>query len=197
LATICRERPEPNGENTERQLNSRYSVREAPFSSGPGFIAVEGGSLMLIFSILALSLAASGVAHADDKAAEVRTTIQTFYKNFNEGFTGPAYYATEDWNHINPNGGRSQGREATLKRLREVHQTFLKGVTESIESMDVRFAADGVAVGTVISVSSPFVSPDGTKHDVQRGIRTFIVVKRGDRWLIMQDHNTTVIAPPR
>jgi ketosteroid isomerase-like protein len=133
-----------------------------------------------IFSILALILAATGVAHADDKDAEVRTTIQTFYKNFNEGFTSPADYATEDWNHINPNGGRTQGREATLKRVREVHQTFLKGAKESIESMDVRFAADGVAVGTVISVSSPFVSPDGTKHDEQHSIRTFIIVKRGD-----------------
>ena len=153
--------------------------------------------MKLIISILAMSLAASGVVRAADKAAEVRTTIETFYKNFNEGFTGPADYATEDWNHINPNGGRTQGRDATLKRVREVHQTFLKGAKESIESMDVRFAADDVAVGTVVSVSSPFVAPDGTKHDVQRGIRTFIIVKRGDRWLIMQDHNTTVIAPPR
>jgi uncharacterized protein (TIGR02246 family) len=160
-------------------------------------ITVKGGRLKRIFSILALCLAASAVVHAEDKDAEVRTTIQVFYKNFNDGFTAPGDYATEDWNHINPNGGRTQGREATLKRLREVHQTFLKGAKETIESMDVRFAADGVAVGTVISISSPFVSPDGTKHDVQRGIRTFIIVNRDDRWLIMQDHNTTVIAPPR
>ena len=128
--------------------------------------------MKLIFSILALNLAVVSVVHADDKDTQVRATIQTFYKNFNEGFTGPADYATEDWNHINPNGGRTQGREATLKRLREVHQTFLKGAKESIESMDVRFAADTVAVGTAISVSRPFVSPDGTKHDLQRGIRT-------------------------
>jgi uncharacterized protein (TIGR02246 family) len=153
--------------------------------------------LKLIFSILALNLAALSVVHAEDKDTEVRATIQTFYKNFNEGFTAPADYATEDWNHINPNGGRNQGREATLTRVREVHQTFLKGVKESIESMDVRFAADDVAVGTVISVSTPFVSPDGTKHDVQRGIRTFVIVKRGGRWLIMQDHNTTIVPPPR
>jgi uncharacterized protein (TIGR02246 family) len=101
------------------------------------------------------------------------------------------------WNHINPNGGRNQGREATLARVREVHRTFLKGAKENVESIDVRFAADDVAVGTVISASSPFVSPDGTKHDVQRGIRTFVVVKRGGRWLIMQDHNTTIVPPPR
>jgi uncharacterized protein (TIGR02246 family) len=153
--------------------------------------------LKRIFSILALNLVVSVVGHADDKDAEVRATIQTFYKNFNEGFAAPADYATEDWNHINPNGGRNQGREATLQRVREVHQTFLKGAKETIESMDVRFAADGVAVGTVISISSPFVSPDGTKHDVQRGIRTFVIVKRDERWLIMQDHNTTIVPFPR
>jgi uncharacterized protein (TIGR02246 family) len=153
--------------------------------------------LKLILSILALVLAASAVAHADDKDAEVRATVQAFYKNFNEGFTAPADYATEDWNHINPNGGRNQGREATLKRVREVHQTFLKGAKETIESVDIRFAADTVAVATVISVSSAFVAPDGTKHDVQRGIRTFVIVKRGARWLIMQDHNTTIGPPPQ
>jgi uncharacterized protein (TIGR02246 family) len=151
--------------------------------------------LKLIFSIVAINLAAVSVAHADDKATQVRAVIQQFYKNFNEGFTAPADYATEDWNHINPNGGRNQGREATLARVREVHQTFLKGAKESIESMDVRFAANDVAVGTVISVSIPFVSPDGAKHDTQRGIRTFVIVKRGGRWLIMQDHNTTIVPP--
>ena len=152
---------------------------------------------MKLISSLALVVAALGVAHADEKENEVRKTIQTFYKNFNEGFTSPADYAAEDWNHINPNGGRNQGREATLKRVREVHQTFLKGAKQSIESMDIRFAANDVAVGTVVSVSAPFVSPDGTKHDVQRGIRTFVIVKRGDRWLIMQDHDTTIVPTPR
>ena len=154
--------------------------------------------MKLTFSVVALVLVASGVPHAEDNTdAAVRATIQTFFKNFNEGFTAPADYATEDWNHINPNGGRNQGREATLRRVRDVHQTFLKGATETVESLDVRFAADSVAVGTVISVSSPFVSSDGTKHDVQRGIRTFVIVKRGGRWLIMQDHNTTVVPSPR
>jgi uncharacterized protein (TIGR02246 family) len=153
--------------------------------------------LKLVFSIFALNLAVLNVAHADDKDTQVRATIQTFYKNFNEGFTAPADYATEDWSHINPNGGRHQGREATLARVREVHRTFLKGARENIESMDVRFAADDVAVGTVISVSTSFVSPDGTKHDVQRGIRTLVIVKRNGRWLIMQDHNTTIVPPAR
>ena len=36
-------------------------------------------------------------------------------------------------NHIAPTGGRTQGRDATLKRVREVHQTFLNGARETVE----------------------------------------------------------------
>src|SRR5207237_768340 len=133
---------------------------------------------------------------SETKEAGVRAAIQAFHKAFDDGFTGPAEYATEDWNHINPLGGRDRGREATLKTVREVHQTFLKSTTDTIENMDIRFADKNVAVGTVTSTMSPFTLPDGVKHGAERHIRTFVVVKRGGRWLIMQDHNTTVIELP-
>jgi uncharacterized protein (TIGR02246 family) len=126
---------------------------------------------------------------ADDREAEVRSTIEAFYRAFNDGFTKPADYAAEDWNHINPFGGRTQGREAVLKEVREVHQSFLKGATETIESMDVRFAPSDVAVGTVVSVGK---TSDGKSG---RAIRTFVVVKRGKRWQIMQDQNTLIQEP--
>jgi uncharacterized protein (TIGR02246 family) len=134
---------------------------------------------------------AAATASAD---SDVRATIQKFFDAFNSGFVGPADYAAQEWNHIAPTGGRTQGREATLNRVREVHQTFLKGAQESIESMDVSFAAIDVAIATVTSISSPFTSPDGTTHHVRRGIRTFVIANRAGRWLIVQDHNTTVSA---
>jgi uncharacterized protein (TIGR02246 family) len=129
----------------------------------------------------------------NDSEAEVRSTIEAFYKAFNDGFTQPADYAAEDWNHINPLGGRTRSREETLKEVRKVHQSFLKGTTDTIESMDIRFAAPDVAVGTVVSVGSGFTSPDGVKHGPGRGIRTFVVVRRDKRWQIMQDQNTTIV----
>jgi uncharacterized protein (TIGR02246 family) len=146
--------------------------------------------------IVGLFLTVPFAAPSEDREAAVRTTILAFYKAFDDGFVGPADYAAEDWNHINPYGGRDRGREATLKTVRGVHQTFLKGTTDTIENMDIRFATEDVAVGTVNSVMSPFTSPDGVKHAVQRNIRTFVVVKHGERWLIMQDHNTTVVEAP-
>src|SRR5437764_474975 len=72
---------------------------------------------------------------SETKEAGVRAAIQEFHNAFDDGFTGPAEYATEDWNHINPYGGRDRGREATLKTVRQVHQTFLKGTTDTIDDL--------------------------------------------------------------
>lgn len=146
--------------------------------------------------ILGLFLMMPCVALCDDREAAVSTAIRAFYKAFDDGFVGPADYATEDWNHINPYGGRDRGCEAALNAVREVHRTFLKGTIDTIENMDIRFADQNVAVGTVTSLVSPFTSPDGVRHSAERHIRTFVVVNRGGCWLIMQDHNTTVIELP-
>src|SRR4030095_14420930 len=98
--------------------------------------------------------------------------------------------------HINPFGGIDRGLEATLKTVREVHTTFLKGVTDTPEHIGIRFASGDVAVATVTSTMSPYTRPDGVKQGPQKQVRTFVVVKRGERWLIMQDHKTTGESPP-
>jgi uncharacterized protein (TIGR02246 family) len=130
-----------------------------------------------------------------DREAEVRKTVQAFYLAFDEGFVKPVDFATPDWHHINPLGGVDRGLDAVLKTVRTVHATFLKGTTDTIDEMTVRFASDTVAVATVVSTMSPFTAPDGVKHGSERHIRTFVVVQRGERWLIMQDQNTTVSGP--
>ena len=129
----------------------------------------------------------------NDRESVVRAVVEAFHQAFNEGFTGPADYATEDWNHISPNGGATRTREETLRTVRAAHKSFLKGVTATVKTMDVRFASDEVAVATVVSTSSAFTAPDGVKHEPADHIRTFVVVMRNGRWLIMQDHNTTIV----
>jgi hypothetical protein len=66
----------------------------------------------------------ASVALSNDERAEVPAAIEAFYKAFDEGFIGPADYATKDWNHINPYGGRDRGREATLKRYAKCTNRF-------------------------------------------------------------------------
>ena len=147
-------------------------------------------SLVVVFL---LSLPSLVVARTSSKEKQVRQAVKSFYDAFNShGFERASEYTTEDWNHINPYGGRTRGREAVLKELKEVHSTFLKAVSDTIEDMDVRFAAPNLAVVTVTSRMSTFTTPDGVRHENERHIRTFVVVNRNGRWLIMQDQNTTI-----
>jgi uncharacterized protein (TIGR02246 family) len=133
------------------------------------------------------------LAHRPSDEEEVRQAVQSFHAAFNQhDFKSAEEYTTEDWNHINPLGGWTRGRDAVLKEIKEVHSTFLKGVSATVEDFSVRFASRDVAVVTVINRSSTFTTPDGVKHENERSIRTFVVVKRSGRWLIMQDQNTFI-----
>ena len=119
--------------------------------------------------------------------------VKLFYADFAQGsFARAEEYSTSDWNHINPLGGRTIGRNSVLNEVRAVHQSFLKGVTDTPESYDVKFVSPEIALVIVPSRLSTFTTPDGVKHERQRNIRTFVVVKRGGRWLIMHDHNTFI-----
>ena len=145
-----------------------------------------------------ITLVLVGEAFAETPVEEKRVgeIVQSFYASFNSHqWTHAADYTTEDWNHIDPGGGWTRGRAAVLKELEEVHNTFLKGVSDTIEGMAVRFASADVAVVTATSRMSTFTTPDGVKHDNEQHIRTFVVVRRNDRWLIMQDQNTVVGRP--
>ena len=146
----------------------------------------------LIFGLIGLSFFAVGFTPSKSDAAGARKPVESFYSGFNEGFNRGADFATEDWTHINPYGGWTRGRDNVLKEVREVHSTFLKGVTEAMGDVEVRFANPEVAVVTVTSTMSTFTTPDGITHQNERHIRTFVVVKRGNRWLVMQDQNTTI-----
>ena len=147
-------------------------------------------------AIIVFGMLLPGFAFAADDEAAVRHVVQAFYMAFDEGFVKPVDFATDDWHHINPFGGIDRGLEATLKTVREVHTTFLRGATDTPEDIAIRFASVDVAVATVTSTMSPYTGPDGVKQGPHKQVRTFIVVKRGERWLIMQDHNTTVASPP-
>lgn len=131
------------------------------------------------------------MATTPSREKQVRQVVQSFYDAFNSHDFGRAEeFTAEDWNHINPLGGWTRGREAVLSELRDVHSTFLKGVTDTVEEMRICFASTDAAVATVASRLSTFITPDGVRHENEHSIRTFVVVRRGGRWQIMHDQNT-------
>jgi uncharacterized protein (TIGR02246 family) len=153
---------------------------------------------ILISAVVSVVFIGGLFAYLPSDEEEVRQAVQSFHAAFNQhDFKSAEEYTTEDWNHINPLGGWTRGRDAVLKELKEVHSTFLKGVSATIEDTSVRFASRDVAVVTVINRSSTFTTPDGAKHENEQSIRTFVVVKRSGRWLIMQDQNTFIIPPSK
>ncbi len=147
--------------------------------------------LFVLMILSSISLVCSGQTAEDE--ALVKKVIITFEQDFNEGsFKNAASYTTTDWQHINPGGGITKGREQVLKEVRGVHQTFLKGVSMHIEKMNIRFITSDVAVGDVVHQLSPYELPKGVKHEKERQLKTYVVVRKQGKWLLIHDQNTII-----
>lgn len=151
-------------------------------------------AFFILIAINFLSLAVKGQSSQDKET--IKKVVIAFQEDFNEGsFKNADGYSTPDWRHINPGGGIDKGRDSVLITVRAVHQTFLKGVTMQIESMDIRFLTPDVAIADVIHTVGNYTTPDGVKHENERHIKTYVVVKKKGRWLLAQDHNTVIQGP--
>lgn len=129
---------------------------------------------------------------SQDKEA-VKKVVLAFQNDFNDGsFKYADSYSTPDWRHINPGGGIDKGQDSVLITVRAVHQGFLKGVTMQIESMDIRFITPEVAIADVVHKMDKYTTPDGMRHENERQIKTYVVVKQKEKWLLAQDHNTII-----
>ena len=145
----------------------------------------------ILITMSLLSFVGKGQSSQDKEA--IKKVVNAFQEDFNEGgFKNAEFYSTSDWRHINPGGGIDKGRDSVLITVRAVHQTFLKGVTMRIESMDIRFLTPDVAIADVIHIVDNYTTPDGIKHENERHIKTYVVVKKKGKWLLAQDHNTII-----
>jgi uncharacterized protein (TIGR02246 family) len=148
-------------------------------------------AFLTVITVCFLSFISKGQSSQDKET--IKKVVIAFQDDFNEGsFKNADAYSTSDWRHINPGGGIDKGRDSVLISVRAVHQTFLKGVTMEIESMDIRFLTTEVAIADVIHKVGNFTTPDGVKHENERHIKTYVIVKKKGKWLLAQDHNTII-----
>ena len=63
---------------------------------------------------------------------------------------------------------------------------------QTVDDMSVRFATFNFAVVVATSSVTTYTTPDGVTHENTRERRTFVVVKRGGRWLVMLDQATII-----
>src|SRR5690242_14776064 len=87
-------------------------INNRPVRKGQRSMRTKPNAFATSIIVITLISFVQASAGGNDRETEVRSTIEAFYKAFDEGFTQPADFATEDWNHINPFGGRTRDREA-------------------------------------------------------------------------------------
>jgi ketosteroid isomerase-like protein len=74
---------------------------------------------ILISAVAGIVFIVGLFAYRPSDEDEVRQAVQSFNAAFNaHDFRSAEEYTTEDWNHINPFGGSTRGRDAVLKELR-------------------------------------------------------------------------------
>jgi uncharacterized protein (TIGR02246 family) len=142
-----------------------------------------------------LSIVSMGQSSKDSQL--VREVVKSFVNDYNNGdFKNASFYTTNDWVHINPGGGITRGRAEVLKEVRAIHQTMLKGIKITIETMTIRFVATDVAVINAIHKSDTYITPeDGIKHEHERQMKTYIIVRQKGKWLLTLDQNTIISNP--
>ena len=151
--------------------------------------------MKFLLSVVASLVSVAGITQTSRDEEEVKKVVIAFQADFNEGsFKNAANYTTIDWEHINPFGGITKGRDSVLLDVRSVHQTFLKGVTMKIASMTVRFVTPGTAIAVAIHKIDNYTTPDGVRHNNESHTKTYIIIKQKGKWLLTLDQNT--IKPP-
>ena len=61
-----------------------------------------------------------------------------------------------------------------------------------IENIEIRFLSLKVAVANVIHLLDNYTTPDNKVHVKERQIKTYIIIKQDDKWLLAHDHNTII-----
>jgi uncharacterized protein (TIGR02246 family) len=125
----------------------------------------------------------------------VKNVVLAYQDDYNDGgFKNVETYTTKDWEHINPIGGITIGRDEVMKELRPLCQTILKGVTLTVESIAIEFLSPTVAIAKVVHKCSDYEFPQGVKHQNERHMKTYIIIKRESKWLLTLDQNTIIVA---
>jgi uncharacterized protein (TIGR02246 family) len=151
------------------------------------------GLIMVIFSTTILSNTSFG--QSSKEVQLVKNVVVAYQEDYNDGaFKNVESYTTENWEHINPVGGVTKGRKEVMGELRPLCQTILKGVTLTIESSTVRFLSPTVAIANVVHKCSDYEFPQGVKHHDERHMKTYVIVKQGNRWRLALDQNTIIVA---
>ena len=183
-----------NKKNTNK-LNKETGIE---YISKSGLMAFKhiAKTTMKIFLLIIVNIVVSNnsFAQSSDDEQSVKKVVFAYQDDYNDGrFKNVELYTTKDWEHINPIGGITKGRDEVMKELRPLCQTILKGVSLTVESITIRFLSPTVAIANVVHKCSDYEFPQGVKHQNERHRKTYIIVKNKNKWLLTLDQNTIIV----
>jgi uncharacterized protein (TIGR02246 family) len=103
-----------------------------------------------------------------------------------------AALVAEDVDYVTVVGARDweKGRQEFKHRHAEVHQTMFKDSVLTINETYVKFIRPDIAIAHVLWKTKGDAVPDRKPGEPRAGIFTWVMEKRGGKWLILASQNT-------
>ena len=158
-------------------------------------------SLLIIMFLLALAV--QPVRTQTEENAADRKTIEAISARFQDTWNrhdmdGLASLVAEDVDFVTVVGvrGWQKGRKEFKEGHAAVHKTFFKDSVLTVKETHVKFIRPDIAIARVLWETKGDVVPDRKPGEPREGIFTWVVEKRGGKWLIIASQNTENKAPP-
>jgi len=99
---------------------------------------------------------------------------------------------------VNVLGMHQRSREALRLEYQHIHATFMKNTVIRMRLNDARRLSDGIAVAHAYWEMSGMEKLAGwNAPEVRRGVMTYVLQRRGEKWKITAAQNTDVVELPR
>jgi uncharacterized protein (TIGR02246 family) len=149
--------------------------------------------------ILVIVLALAGLparAQTTDNAAD-RKAIEAIAASFQNSWNRHdmdvlASLMAEDVDFVTVVGARGweKGRKEFKEGHAEVHKTMFKASALTIKETHVKFIRPDIAIAHILWETRGDVVPDRKPGEPREGIFTWVVERRGGKWLIIASQNT-------
>lgn len=149
--------------------------------------------------ILLIALALAGLpatAQTKDNAAD-RKAIEAIAASFQDTWNrhdmdGLASLVAEDVDFVTVVGARGweKGRKEFKEGHAMVHKSMFKDSVLTVNETHVKFIRSDIAIAHVLWETKGDVVPDRKPGEPREGIFTWVVEKRGGKWLIIASQNT-------
>ena len=153
--------------------------------------------LIILFAISLRSFSQEDkIYHAEDLDALKSLPVkwEKYWNNHNVDSLGTML--KEDVDFVNLAGVWLKGKEATVKLLRQVHQTTFKSSIWTTDSMEIRYVKPDLAILHIGWGISGDVDPDRSSRKPRHGIFTWVVIKEKGQWQLLTMDNVSIRESP-